>query len=143
MEKLEQPYPVIYQLYLSNPLCVAVLLNNRAFWTPASATPRLAATGGAPAAPVRAGRDHDRGSACVFLWFAQMMFASARGPIRGEALMAEAIVVDGVTKRFKLANQKTLKKLALNAVKRRQLSRRLTALDDISFTLGAGRVASA
>ena len=52
--------------------------------------------------------------------------------------MAEAIIVDGVTKRFKLSNQKTLKKLSVNAVKRKELSRRLTALDNVSFTLEQG-----
>ncbi len=52
--------------------------------------------------------------------------------------MAEAIVVDGVTKTFKLANQKTIKKLTVNAVRRQELSRSLTALDDVSFTLEQG-----
>ncbi len=52
--------------------------------------------------------------------------------------MAEAIIVDGVTKTFKLANQKTIKKLTVNAVRRRELSRTLTALDDVSFTLEEG-----
>jgi len=52
--------------------------------------------------------------------------------------MAEAIIVDGVTKRFKLSNQKTLKKLSVNAVKRKELSRRLTALDNVSFSLEQG-----
>ncbi len=52
--------------------------------------------------------------------------------------MPEAIIVEGVTKRFKLSNQKTIKKLSVNAVKRRQLSRSLTALDQVSFTLQQG-----
>ncbi len=52
--------------------------------------------------------------------------------------MAEAIIVEGVTKSFKLANQKTIKKLTVNAVRRRELSRTLTALDDVSFTLEQG-----
>ncbi|MBA3233939.1 MAG: ABC transporter ATP-binding protein [Propionibacteriales bacterium] len=52
--------------------------------------------------------------------------------------MAEAVIVENVTKRFKLANQKTLKKLTVNAVKRQPLSRSFTALDDISFTLEQG-----
>ncbi|MFY9914140.1 MAG: ABC transporter ATP-binding protein [Nocardioidaceae bacterium] len=52
--------------------------------------------------------------------------------------MAEAIIVDGVTKTFKLANQKTIKKLTVNAVRRRELSRTLKALDDVSFTLEEG-----
>ncbi len=52
--------------------------------------------------------------------------------------MAEAIIVDGVTKSFRLANHKTMKKLVVNAVKRRPLSRSFTALEDISFTLEQG-----
>ncbi len=52
--------------------------------------------------------------------------------------MAEAIIVDGVTKTFKLANQKTIKKLTVNAVRRRELSRSLTALENVSFTLEQG-----
>ncbi|MEP6665621.1 MAG: ABC transporter ATP-binding protein [Nocardioidaceae bacterium] len=52
--------------------------------------------------------------------------------------MAESVVVDGVTKRFTLANHKTIKKLTVNAVKRRPISRTMTALDDISFSLDQG-----
>ena len=52
--------------------------------------------------------------------------------------MAEAIVVEGVTKRFKIAHQKTLKKLTVNAAKGRSLSTSITALDDISFRLEQG-----
>ncbi|MBA3991415.1 MAG: ABC transporter ATP-binding protein [Propionibacteriales bacterium] len=52
--------------------------------------------------------------------------------------MAEAIIVEGVTKSFKLANHKTIKKLAVNAAKRRPLSRSFTALKDISFKLDEG-----
>jgi ABC-2 type transport system ATP-binding protein len=52
--------------------------------------------------------------------------------------MAEAIVVKGVSKQFKLAKQKTIKKLVVNAVKRRPLSDSFTALHDISFSLDEG-----
>jgi ABC-2 type transport system ATP-binding protein len=52
--------------------------------------------------------------------------------------MPEAIIVDGVTKRFKISHQKTIKKLSVNAVKRRELSRNLIALDNVSFTLERG-----
>ncbi|HEY7043772.1 MAG TPA: ABC transporter ATP-binding protein [Nocardioidaceae bacterium] len=52
--------------------------------------------------------------------------------------MPEAVIVDGVTKRFKLANQKTFKRLTVNAVNRRQLHRSLTALNEVSFTLEEG-----
>jgi len=52
--------------------------------------------------------------------------------------MSTSIVVDHATKRFKLANQRTFKQFAVNAVRRRQLSNAFTALDDISFTLDQG-----
>ncbi len=52
--------------------------------------------------------------------------------------MAEAVIVEGVTKSFKLANHKTMKKLVVNAAKRQPLSRSFTALEDISFTLEQG-----
>jgi ABC-2 type transport system ATP-binding protein len=52
--------------------------------------------------------------------------------------MSPSVVVDGVTKRFKLAQQKSLKKLVVDAVKRRGLSTEFTALEDISFTLEQG-----
>jgi len=52
--------------------------------------------------------------------------------------MAEAIIVESVTKSFKLANHQTIKRLAVNAVKRRPLSRTFTALEDISFKLEQG-----
>ncbi|MGH3446128.1 MAG: ABC transporter ATP-binding protein [Nocardioidaceae bacterium] len=52
--------------------------------------------------------------------------------------MSASIVVDGVTKRFKLAHQKTIKKLTVNASKGRQISSTFTALDHISFTLDQG-----
>lgn len=43
MEQLQGKHELAYQIYLANPLCVAVLLNNRAFWTTASDTPKLTA----------------------------------------------------------------------------------------------------
>lgn len=52
--------------------------------------------------------------------------------------MSTSIVVDRVSKRFKVAHQQSLKRLAVNAVRRTKLSRSFTALDDISFTLEQG-----
>jgi len=52
--------------------------------------------------------------------------------------MAEAIIVEGVSKSFKLANHNTIKKLAVNAAKRRPLSHSFTALKGISFKLEEG-----
>lgn len=52
--------------------------------------------------------------------------------------MAEAVIVEGVAKSFKLATHKTMKKLVVNAAKRQPLSRSFTALEDISFTLEQG-----
>jgi len=52
--------------------------------------------------------------------------------------MVDSVVVDGVSKRFKLTHQKTIKKLTVNVLKGKPLSRAFTALEDISFTLKAG-----
>jgi ABC-2 type transport system ATP-binding protein len=49
-----------------------------------------------------------------------------------------SIVVDKATKRFTMANQKTFKKLIVNAVRGRPLSDSFTALSEISFTLDQG-----
>ena len=110
MDKLEQAQPLIYQIYLANPLCIAVLLNNRAFWIPTSSHPAEAAAQELPA------HLFERGAIMIV---AGLLFVvarpgglrPARAAFRGEALMPEAIVVDGVTKRFKIANHKTVRKL--------------------------------
>lgn len=52
--------------------------------------------------------------------------------------MSTSIVVDNVAKRFKLAQQKTVKRLAVDALKRKPLSQSFTALHDVSFTLDQG-----
>lgn len=52
--------------------------------------------------------------------------------------MSTSIVVDKATKRFTTTNQKTFKRLVVNAVRRRPLSDSFTALDEISFTLDQG-----
>jgi ABC-2 type transport system ATP-binding protein len=52
--------------------------------------------------------------------------------------MPEAIVVEGVSKRFKIAHHKTIRKLTANIVQRKDLSHPLFALNDISFTLEQG-----
>ena len=52
--------------------------------------------------------------------------------------MTTSVVVDHVTKRFRLSNQKTFKRLVVDAVKGRRLSNSLTALDDITFSLEQG-----
>lgn len=52
--------------------------------------------------------------------------------------MPEAIVVEGVSKRFKIAHHKSVRKLTANIVQRKDLSHPLFALNDISFTLEQG-----
>ncbi len=52
--------------------------------------------------------------------------------------MSTSIVVDHVTKRFRLNSQKTAKRLVINAVKGKKLTNAFTALEDISFTLDQG-----
>jgi ABC-2 type transport system ATP-binding protein len=52
--------------------------------------------------------------------------------------MTTAIIVENVTKRFKLSNSSGIKQLTVNAVKRRRRVKSFTALDDISFQLDVG-----
>jgi ABC-2 type transport system ATP-binding protein len=52
--------------------------------------------------------------------------------------MASSVVVEHATKRFKTTNQKTFRRLVVNAVRRRPLSSSFTALQDVSFTLEQG-----
>jgi ABC-2 type transport system ATP-binding protein len=52
--------------------------------------------------------------------------------------MATSVVVDHASKSFKMANQKTFRRLATNAIRGKPLSRSFTALSDISFTLEQG-----
>ncbi len=52
--------------------------------------------------------------------------------------MTTAMVVEGVTKRFKLSNSNGLKSLTVNAVKRRRTVKSFTAVDNVSFQLDVG-----
>ena len=52
--------------------------------------------------------------------------------------MSTSIVVDHVTKSFRLAHQKTLKRLAVDLVKGERVRSAFTALDDVTFTLNQG-----
>jgi ABC-2 type transport system permease protein len=78
MDKLEHAHQVIYQIYLSSPLCVAVLLDNRAFWTTASSHPHQTAAEELPP------HLFERGAitimvGLVFVWLAQVAFARLEG----------------------------------------------------------------
>jgi ABC-2 type transport system permease protein len=71
-------HQVFYEIYLSSPLCIAVLLNNRAFWTPSSPTPRLFERQELPT------HLFERGAVMiavgvVFVFFAQAAFARLEG----------------------------------------------------------------
>lgn len=52
--------------------------------------------------------------------------------------MSTSIHVDGVTKRFRIANTKSMKTLAVDKVKRQHRTREFVALNDISFKLEEG-----
>lgn len=78
MEKLEASHQFIYQTYLANPLCIAVLLNNRAFWTTASDHPKQAAIQELPP------HLFERGAITIvagllFVWLAQLVFTRLEG----------------------------------------------------------------
>lgn len=52
--------------------------------------------------------------------------------------MSTSVIVDGVSKRFKMTSQRTIKQVAVDAVRRRSTSYSFTALDEVSFTLEQG-----
>jgi ABC-2 type transport system ATP-binding protein len=52
--------------------------------------------------------------------------------------MTTAMIVEGVTKQFKLTNSTGLKTMTVNAVKRRRSVKRFTAVDNVSFQLDVG-----
>jgi ABC-2 type transport system permease protein len=77
-EALIGKHDLLYQLYLASPLCNAVLLNNRAFWTPAAEDPALAAKAELPS------HLFERGLIFIvlgflFVWIAQVVFSRLEG----------------------------------------------------------------
>jgi len=52
--------------------------------------------------------------------------------------MARAMIVHGVTKRFKVSNSTGIKKMTINAVKRQREVKIITAVDNVSFELEIG-----
>jgi ABC-type polysaccharide/polyol phosphate export permease len=77
-EQLQGSHEFLYQLYLASPLSNAVLLQNRAFWTPSVSDPKAAAAEELPS------HMFERGAVFIvlsllFLWFAQVTFARLEG----------------------------------------------------------------
>jgi ABC-2 type transport system permease protein len=77
-DQLQGSHEFLYQLYLASPLANAVLLQNRAFWTPATENPDEAAAAELPA------HLFERGAifivlGLVFLWIAQISFSRLEG----------------------------------------------------------------
>jgi ABC-2 type transport system permease protein len=75
---LDKGHDLIYNIYLSSPLANAVLLNNRAFWTPSSVTPKLSVEENLPS------HLFERGAVfivlgLVFLWLSQRVFSRLEG----------------------------------------------------------------
>ncbi|MBA3265785.1 MAG: ABC transporter permease [Nocardioidaceae bacterium] len=73
-DRFRETNQVIYELYLSSPLCIAVLLNDRAFWVPSVERPQVALSEELPAYLFQ------RGLlmivlGLVFVWIAQAVFA--------------------------------------------------------------------
>jgi ABC-2 type transport system permease protein len=78
MDKLRDQHHTIYEIYLSSPLCSAVLLNDRAFWTPSADDPKKAAATELPA------HLFERGLVMIvigvaFLWVGQRVFSRLEG----------------------------------------------------------------
>jgi ABC-2 type transport system permease protein len=78
MERLQGAHETIYQLYLASPLCIAVLLNDRAFWVPTTSDPDGNLTTELPDFLfLRGGIMIAVG--LVFLWVAQRTFSRLEG----------------------------------------------------------------
>ncbi len=78
MDRLQHVHAVVYEIYLSSPLCIAVLLNNRGFWTPSSPTPKIFERQELPT------HLFGRGAIMIvvgvaFVFFAQAVFARLEG----------------------------------------------------------------
>ncbi len=78
MDKLLVAHHTIYEIYLSSPLCIAVLLNNRAFWIPSLERPQQAVPEELPSLLF------ERGLVMlvlglVFVWVAQRVFTRLEG----------------------------------------------------------------
>lgn len=78
MERLKDSHQWLYELYLSSPLCIAVLLNDRAFWLPATDHPVANEKLQLPADLWLRGVGMIV-VGLVFLWFAQMLFSRLEG----------------------------------------------------------------
>jgi ABC-2 type transport system permease protein len=77
-DQLQGTHEFLYQLYLTSPLSNAVLLQNRAFWTPSTHDPKQAAAAELPS------HMFERGAVFIvlgflFLWFAQVTFSRLEG----------------------------------------------------------------
>ena len=71
-------HPILYQIYVANPVTQAVLLLQRLFWYPLIEDPKRAAAA-VPARPLGARPDHAGRSASVLLWLAQRFFSRVEG----------------------------------------------------------------
>jgi len=77
-DRFRENHQVVYELYLSSPLCISVLLNDRAFWLPSVSNTQQAAHKELPA------HLFERGLVMIvlgvlFIWFAQAVFARLEG----------------------------------------------------------------
>ncbi len=77
-DKFRDTHQWVYELYLSSPLCIAVLLNNRAFWIPSLEHPRQALPEQLPA------HLFTRGLGMIvlglaFVWVSQRVFTRLEG----------------------------------------------------------------
>jgi len=72
-DRFRETHQVVYELYLSSPLCIAVLLNDRAFWVPSVERPQQAITEELPAYLFQRGLVMIV-LGLVFVWISQAVF---------------------------------------------------------------------
>ncbi len=123
------------ELYLANPIAIAVLLVQRCFWVPTTSDPSDH-RGAMP--------DHlfERGFVALAAADPAVHRAADLHQVREqdarETLMTDSIIVENVSKRFTKQYHRTLKQVTVAMARRQQVSNSFLALDDVSFRVQQG-----
>ena len=139
---VQERFGALAPYYLVNPLAEAVLLFQRCFWIGTTDNPEAMIATNMPDHLFEIGLAHV-GAGLVVLVFAQLGVRPLREEDPGAPLMPTyphnaSIVVDHVSKDFKLRHHRTMKQMTVAMLRRQQLSTSFSALDDVTFTVRQG-----
>ena len=129
-------HPILYELYVANPVTQAVLLLQRLFWYPLIEDPSDLERR-VPAGPLGAGIHHAGPVPRAPLGGAEVL-RTCRRQVRGAPLMTTSIQVENVTKQFTMQYHRTLKQMAVATARRLPLQEKFLAVNDVSFTVEQG-----